>query len=150
MGTTFAAVFIEENNLFYVNLGDSRIYIFRSLDNKLKKISKDHSLVAQMLRNGKITKDEAFNHPRKNIVTQALGIQKDLDIDSGQKNLKNEDIVLLATDGLTDMLRNSELENLMAAHNDNFDKLADELLNRALKYGGRDNITFILLSRDNN
>ncbi|MCC3144777.1 Stp1/IreP family PP2C-type Ser/Thr phosphatase [Halanaerobium sp. Z-7514] len=150
MGTTFSAVFIEENTLFYVNLGDSRVYIFRSSEGRLNKISKDHSLVAQMLRDGKITKEEAFNHPQKNIVTQALGLQKELDIDSGKETLNDEDIVLLATDGLTDMLRNGELEKIITAHKNNFEKLADKLLDKALNYGGRDNITFIILSRDNN
>ncbi|MFP4020717.1 MAG: protein phosphatase 2C domain-containing protein, partial [Halanaerobium sp.] len=80
MGTTFAAVIVKSDTLYYVNLGDSRIYLYNKQEQNLRKISKDHSLVADLLRQGKITEEEAFNHPKKNIVTQALGLDNDLDL----------------------------------------------------------------------
>src|SRR6056297_1341229 len=82
MGTTFAAVIVKGQKLYYVNLGDSRIYLYNKNNKQLKKISEDHSLVGKLLRENKVTEEEAFNHPKKNIVTQALGLEKNLDLDS--------------------------------------------------------------------
>jgi protein phosphatase len=144
MGTTFASVIIKNDNLYFANLGDSRIYLYHEQENRLEKISKDHSLVGEMLRKGKITEEEAFKHPQKNIVTQALGLDKELDIDSGEKKLNKQDIILLCTDGLSDLIRKNEIKNILA-EDGTIDNIADKLLNRALNNGGLDNITFILI-----
>ncbi|MFW6280263.1 MAG: Stp1/IreP family PP2C-type Ser/Thr phosphatase [Halanaerobium sp.] len=144
MGTTFASVIIKDNQLYFANLGDSRIYLYHQQENMLEKISEDHSLVGEMLRKGKITEEEAFKHPQKNIVTQALGLDIELDIDSGKKKLNKEDIVLLCTDGLSDLIRKIEIKNILA-EDGTIDNMADKLLNRALNNGGLDNITFILI-----
>jgi protein phosphatase len=144
MGTTFASVIIKNNILYFANLGDSRIYLYHTQENRLEKISKDHSLVGEMLRKGKITEEEAFKHPQKNIVTQALGLDKELDIDSGKKELRKGNMVLLCTDGLSDLIRKNEIRDILAEEA-NIDKMADKLLNRALNNGGLDNITFIVI-----
>lgn len=143
MGTTFAAVIIKNNKLYYVNLGDSRIYLYNRNEENLKKISKDHSLVADLLRQGKITEEEAFNHPKKNIVTQALGLDNDLDLDTGQLEISKADYILLCTDGLTDMIRKSKIEAVFKK-NKQSEKIAEELLAEALASGGLDNITLIV------
>ena len=143
MGTTFASVIVRDKKLYYVNLGDSRIYLYNKNDQELNKISKDHSLVANLLREGKITEEEAFNHPKKNIVTQALGLEKDLDLDQGEVDFLNENYILLCTDGLTDLVRNKEIEKIFNSSND-LSKISDELLQRALDNGGSDNITLIV------
>lgn len=144
MGTTFASAIIKNDILYFANLGDSRIYLYHTQENKLGKISKEHSLVGEMLRKGKITEEEAFTHPQKNIVTQALGLDKELDIDSGRKKLSKEDMVLLCTDGLSDLIRKNEIRDILA-EDGTIDNMADKLLNRALNNGGLDNITFILI-----
>jgi len=149
MGTTFAAAIVKENNLYYVNLGDSRIYLYDKLEKKLKKISKDHSLVANLLREGKITEEEAFNHPKKNIVTQALGLEEELELDSGKIEITKNNYLFLCTDGLTDMIRTNEINDIFDSK-DKLENLADELLNRALKYGGSDNITLIVAGNNEN
>lgn len=143
MGTTFAAVIIQNNKLYYVNLGDSRIYLYNRKEESLRKISKDHSLVADLLRKGKITEEEAFNHPKKNIVTQALGLDNDLDLDTGQFEIFEADYVLLCTDGLTDMIRKNEIEAIFKEYHKS-EKIAEQLLQEALDSGGLDNITLIV------
>lgn len=144
MGTTFAAVIVKENNLYYVNLGDSRIYLYNKKKKKLSKISKDHSLVAELLRKGKISKEEAFNHPKKNIVTQALGLEDDLDLDKGQFELNEDIYLLLCTDGLTDMLKENEIEKVFK-NNEQPEKISEILLDKAMSSGGLDNITLIVV-----
>lgn len=143
MGTTYSAVLIKEESLYYVHVGDSRIYTFR--EGKLKQVNKEHSLVADLIRNGKIEKKEAFNHPQKHILTQALGLEKKLEIDAGEENISAGDIILLCTDGLSDLIREKEIEKLIDEFNKDLDLLAEKLLNTALKNGGSDNITFILI-----
>jgi protein phosphatase len=144
MGTTFAAVIIKNSKLYYVNLGDSRIYLYNRKENNLKKISKDHSLVADLLRKGKITEEEAFNHPKKNIVTQALGLEDELDLDTGQLEISEDDYILLCTDGLTDMIRKDKIEEIFR-DNKQIEEIAEQLLQEALASGGLDNITLIVV-----
>jgi protein phosphatase len=143
MGTTFAAVIIQNNKLYYVNLGDSRIYLYNKKEESLRKISKDHSLVADLLRKGKITEEEAFNHPKKNIVTQALGLDNNLDLDKGQIEISAADYILLCTDGLTDMIRKNEIEAVFKEYHKS-EKITEQLLQKALASGGLDNITLIV------
>lgn len=143
MGTTFAAAIVQNNELYYVNLGDSRIYLYNKNDKKLTKISKDHSLVADLVRNGKITKEEAFNHPKKNIVTQALGLDADLDLDKGHLKITPDNYLLLCTDGLTDMIREKEIEAIFKKSS-NPGNISKKLLAKALASGGLDNITLIV------
>ena len=143
MGTTFAAVIIQSNKLYYVNLGDSRIYLYNKKEKSLKKISEDHSFVADLLRQDKITEEEAFNHPKKNIVTQALGLDNDLSLDRGQLEITADDYLLLCTDGLTDMIRKNIIEEVFKT-NTQPEKIAELLLQKALASGGLDNITLIV------
>lgn len=144
MGTTFAAVLISDNKVYYVNLGDSRIYLYNQNSNELKKISKDHSLVGRLLRENKITEAEAFNHPQKNIVTQALGLDDDLDLDLGEFSVNKNDYLLLCTDGLSDMIKKNKIEEIFF-ENRKAEAIADELLNESLNSGGFDNITLIVV-----
>ena len=99
--------------------------------------------MADLLREGKITKEEAFNHPKKNIVTQALGLEDTLDLDKGQLEITADDYILLCTDGLTDMVREEKIENIFKENTD-LESAADELLQRALSNGGLDNVTLIV------
>lgn len=147
MGTTFAAVIVVNKKLYYVNLGDSRIYIYNKNNKELRKISEDHSLVAKLLREQKITEKEAFNHPKKNIVTQALGLDNDLDLDKGQVKISKNEYILLCTDGLSDMIRKNKMEKIFS-ENELIEDTAEELLQEALNNGGLDNITLIVVEQD--
>ena len=144
MGTTFAAVIAADDKFYYVNLGDSRIYLYNNQKESLRKISKDHSLVADLLRKGKITEEEAFNHPKKNIVTQALGLDSELDLDKGELEISADDYILLCTDGLTDMIRKDKIEEIFR-DNKQIEEIAEQLLQEALASGGLDNITLIVV-----
>lgn len=143
MGTTAAAALVKDRQLYYANLGDSRIYLFDHQSGELKKISRDHSLVAELLRKGKITEAEAFDYPRKNVVTQALGLEQELDIDTGQLDLEADNLILFCTDGLTDMIRKNRIAEILNDAAD-LEELAEKLLAEALANGGSDNITFII------
>ncbi|RAK04071.1 protein phosphatase [Halanaerobium saccharolyticum] len=143
MGTTFAAVIIQQDKLYYVNLGDSRIYLYNKKEDNLSKISKDHSLVADLIRRGEISEAEAFNHPKKNIVTQALGLETDLDLDKGEIRISDNEFLLLCTDGLTDMIRKNEIESVFKK-TQKVDQIAEQLLKKALSSGGLDNVTLIV------
>ena len=140
MGTTFSAGAVHEGTFYYSHVGDSKIYLYR--DNCLKKITRDHSLVARMIDEGRLTSEEAFQHPRSNVLTQAIGLESDIDIDSGHLDLKKGDMLILCTDGLTDMIREKEIEEI-ASESSSPEKLCSTLLKAGLNAGGKDNITVV-------
>lgn len=145
MGTTLSMGILYKNKLYIGHVGDSRIYLFR--DNDLKQLTTDHSLVNELIENKQITSQEAFNHPQKNIITQALGTSDQLKVEIKEVGLVNEDILLFSTDGLHDMLRSDEINNLCEQNRD-LEKISSLLGNEALKKGGNDNITFIIIKID--
>ncbi len=144
MGTTLSLGLIINNYLYIGHVGDSRIYLFR--DNILDLLTKDHSLVNKLLEKNDIKEEEAFNHPQKHILTQALGLDLNLKIFNKEVNLRPDDILLFCTDGLTDMIRNKDIEKIIQKYKDeNVDKLCQKLGEIALNNGGHDNITIILV-----
>lgn len=142
MGTTLTTGFLEFPNLIYVHVGDSRLYVLR--DGTLTQITKDHSLVQEMVDAGKISSESARVHPQRNIIRQAVGLESTLKIDSGCYPLNQGDIVLVCTDGLHDMIvDDTEIANLITAA-PNLDAACHHLVNTSLDYGGVDNVTLIL------
>ncbi len=141
MGTTLSLGIIEKLNLYIGHVGDSRIYLYR--DGELKQLTSDHSLVNELLVENKIEPDEAFNHPQKHILTQALGVDEDLRIETRCVTLTEGDHLLFCTDGLTDMVRASEIKKIIKSNYGNVEKLSKSLGNKALNNGGNDNITLI-------
>ncbi|MFW6300905.1 MAG: Stp1/IreP family PP2C-type Ser/Thr phosphatase [Bacillota bacterium] len=141
MGTTLSLCLICDDELYYSHIGDSRIYLYR--DKNLKKITMDHSYVNQLVRRGKISTDEAFNHPKRNVLTQAIGLERSLDLDTGKVELNSGDLILVCSDGLTDMIKEKEIELIISDYYPEIEKINDELLTEALAAGGNDNITFI-------
>ena len=140
MGTTLTLSVLKDNKLFYGHVGDSRIYLF---NDQLNQVTRDHSLVNDLIENKSIRPDEAFDHPKKNIITQALGIDKDLEIQTDQINITDEDIIMLCTDGLSDMIRFENIEEVFQKDK-KLQEMIDELGSQALKNGGTDNITIIM------
>lgn len=140
MGTTLTMGIIYNQNLYFGHVGDSRIYLY---DNKLEQITTDHSLVNNLIENNSIKPEEAFDHPQKNIITQAVGIDKDLKIQTDIVKLNKEDKLMYCTDGLTDMIRFEKLKE-MFEQTKKIEELINRLGEKALENGGNDNITIIL------
>lgn len=141
MGTTIVAAVFKENNACIAHVGDSRAY-YISEDN-IRPVTKDHSLVQQMLDNGQITKAEFENHPNKNIITRALGVNEEIEIDFDFLTLENDESVLLCTDGLSGLVKDEELFDIHKIVP--FDKLTDVYIRAANERGGKDNITVVVM-----
>jgi len=148
MGTTLIGGTIEENNLAVLNVGDSRLYRIR--DGKIKQITEDHSLVSEQERNGMITREEARQHPLRHVLTSALGHIKDQSkIDIFLTKIMENDLYLICTDGLYNMLDDSELLSIINSIEDrSLYKIGLSLALKANLAGGLDNITVVLLSFD--
>jgi len=144
MGTTLTICIINKDNkkIFVGNVGDSRFYIINTIKDEIKKITKDHSLVEEMIKNEEISREEAFNHPKKNIITRALGPDKKVDVDIFFAELNIKDILLLCTDGLTNHIKDNEIKELILDKNK---KSLDFLIEEVNKRGGSDNTTIIML-----
>lgn len=141
MGTTVVAATCMGKYLRVANVGDSRLYV---VGDKIKQITRDHSLVEEMVRMGGIDRDAARNHPDKNIITRAIGATQTVDIDFFNVELAPKDIVLMCSDGLTNMLEDEEIRMILNGQRDIVEK-AEELVKAANNNGGRDNITVVLI-----
>ncbi len=140
MGTTMILSMVSEGRMYTGHVGDSRLYLIRK--SKMQKITQDHSLIEELVRNGTITKSEACSHPRKNIITKALGCTGYLQMDIYETRLKPEDILLLCTDGLSNMVNEQEILEILDREQEP-GKACKELVHAANGYGGQDNITVI-------
>jgi protein phosphatase len=142
MGTTCTMLLFEGSTAHLAHVGDSRAYLFR--DGQLKQITTDHTLVERMVTEGRLTADEAAHHPQRNIITNALGIDSDVDVDLFSLDLQNGDRVLICSDGLSSMIDDAEIQTLVADGADP-QTTAEQLVQAALDAGGEDNITVLLL-----
>ena len=144
MGATFSACTFANNKVYAVHVGDSRIYL---MDNdKLRQLSIDHTYVNEMLRVGKITEDQAKHHPQKNIITRAVGINKNIEVDAFIEPYNKNDFVLIFSDGLTSMLDDKEIFDTMKNNGYDLNNSVLEFINGANEKGGYDNISVILIS----
>ncbi|WP_026487208.1 Stp1/IreP family PP2C-type Ser/Thr phosphatase [Caldanaerobius polysaccharolyticus] len=140
MGTTLTLLLIENGKYFLGHIGDSRAYLVR--DGEIKQISNDHSLVAELIRQGSITENEARVHPQRNIITRALGTEDDIEIDIAFDHVNPGDIILLCTDGLTSMLTDQEILDII--YDKEPEMACEELVKAANARGGYDNITVVI------
>jgi len=140
MGTTLTVAFFKNGYAYIGNIGDSRAYLFRN--NKITQLTLDHSYVAELVRKGKLTKREARHHPQKNMITRAVGTEKDIEVDVFYQKLIPDDVIILCTDGLTNMLDDEEIANIL--RDSGFDESPQKLVDAANEKGGYDNITVIL------
>ena len=143
MGTTFVAACIQDHNLIVANVGDSRLYIIN--ENIIKQITEDHSLVEAMIKNGEIERKDARLHPNKNVITRALGANPNVNIDFFEVNLEEGDIVLMCSDGLSNMLEDEEIKSIIDTCSNDPKKAANKLLDKANINGGKDNIAIIII-----
>ena len=142
MGTTVVAATIDEDRLCVANVGDSRLYVINNRE--IKQITRDHSLVEEMVRMGGLQREQARSHPDKNIITRAIGAQDEVEIDFFQMTLSKDDIILMCSDGLTNMIDDEEIRMILQGQRDIVEK-AETLVNAANNNGGKDNIAVILV-----
>jgi protein phosphatase len=141
MGTTLTAVYLDDSNLAVAHVGDSRAYIFR--DGELIRLTHDHSLVEELIRRGKLTPEQAAAHPQRSIITRALGIEPEVEVDTWTYPMRAGDVVLLCSDGLTSMIGEPQIASVLAEQPD-LDAAGERLIAEANAAGGRDNITVVL------
>lgn len=145
MGTTLTIAVVNNDKIYIGHVGDSRMYVLRN--GEMSRLTTDHSLIEELLQNGSITKEEADNHPRRNVITRAVGCFKDIDVDIYVYDMKPEDAYILCTDGLTNMLSEKEIMNIVDGC-DAPQTACDELVRAANEKGGEDNITAIEFKAD--
>ncbi|EUJ49318.1 Stp1/IreP family PP2C-type Ser/Thr phosphatase [Paenilisteria rocourtiae] len=145
MGTTLVAAIFSNSQIIVANVGDSRGYLLKN--GVLEQLTEDHSLVNELLRKGEITKEDAENHPRKNILLRALGIEGNVETDVFILPFQPKDQLLLCSDGLSNMLTEQEIEAVLTSKRTLAEK-ADIFITKANANGGEDNITVLLLERN--
>jgi len=140
MGTTVVVSVIREGRLLLAHVGDSRAYMLTQKG--LKRLTNDHSLVFQLISQGEISEEEARLHPRANTISRALGINPAVEVETKEIAYSGE-LLILCTDGLTDMLKDEEIEKVLMEQADDLQEACDILVKEANEAGGRDNITII-------
>ena len=141
MGTTLTAVLFKNDKLSIVHIGDSRVYLFRG--NSLYQISQDHSLVMDQVRRGIITKEQAEKSPLQNILTRAMGTQKNIEVDVSELDVKENDKILLCTDGLFKCVKEDTITEIIKSKKD-IKNISEKLIETANENGGPDNITIVI------
>lgn len=142
MGTTFVAATICDNHLFVANVGDSRLYVAGAT--KLTQITKDHSVVAELVRNGELEADAARTDNRKNMITRAVGAESTVVADYFDVALKGGEHILLCSDGLTNMVEDKDIHSILKS-SDSIENKAIRLVELANNNGGKDNVSAIVV-----
>ncbi len=142
MGTTMVAATFFDGHLYVANVGDSRLYVMK--DNELTQVTRDHSVVQELIKNGSIDKDSEIYREKKHVITRAVGAEKEVRIDIFDVPFDDIDQVLLCTDGLTNMVDDTAIGDILSGDNKVKQK-AENLVELALENGGEDNITVLLI-----
>jgi protein phosphatase len=141
MGTTITVALVENGNVAFGHVGDSRAYLIR--DGHMEQVTEDHSLVNELMKSGKLSREEAETHPQRSVITRALGTDPDVDADTFTIEAKVGDVFLLCSDGLTDMVGEREIQELVERNRENLDAALKALVKAANRGGGEDNITVV-------
>lgn len=139
-GTTLVVATVIEHTLYFANIGDSRLYL---MNDDIRQLSRDHSFVQEMVRLGGIRAEDAKNHPDKNIITRAIGAREKVEIDFFEYRLKKGDIILMCTDGLSNMVEDEEIFRIVKSSRDVVEAV-ERLVEKANDNGGSDNIGVIV------
>ena len=142
MGTTMVVATIVGNYAYVANVGDSRLYVVQG---QIRQVTRDHSLVQEMVRLGEINAEEARNHPDKNIITRALGAEKTVDVDFFDLKLEPGNTILMCSDGLSNMVEDLKMEEIITNPDKDITWKGDTLIREANQNGGKDNIAVILI-----
>ncbi len=141
MGTTMTVALVEDGRVAFGHVGDSRAYLIRG--GALEQLTEDHSLVAELVRSGKLSPEEAEGHPQRSVITRALGTDPDVDVDTFSVETKAGDLFLICSDGLTSMVDDETILEEVARNRDDLKSAAKALVRAANKGGGEDNITVV-------
>ena len=141
MGTTVVVVTVIGAKAFVANVGDSRMYV---IGKEISQITRDHSLVEEMVRMGELAKDAAKDHPDKNIITRAVGAAQDVDVDFFEVELYPQDYILMCSDGLTNMVEDEDIRRIVQSQRDVAERV-EKLVETANDHGGQDNITVVVI-----
>ncbi|MFL5894851.1 MAG: Stp1/IreP family PP2C-type Ser/Thr phosphatase [Thermoleophilaceae bacterium] len=141
MGTTLTAVVVGDIDIAVAHVGDSRLY--RQRDGTLERLTRDHSLVEEFVRQGRLTPEQAERHPQRSVITRALGPESDVEVETFTVPARDGDVYLLCSDGLSGMVSDADMQRILAGH-DNLPEAAKALIEEANRNGGRDNITAVL------
>ncbi|TMM27665.1 MAG: Stp1/IreP family PP2C-type Ser/Thr phosphatase [Actinobacteria bacterium] len=141
MGTTLTVALVGDGTVAFGHVGDSRAYLIR--DRRLEQLTEDHSLVAELVRSGKLSPEETRTHPQRSVITRALGTDPDVDVDTFSIETQTGDLFMLCSDGLTSMVEDDVILSTIEENRDNLQKTAKALIRAANKGGGEDNITVV-------
>lgn len=141
MGTTLTMAFISGKKLTAAHVGDSRLYLVRA--GSINQLTEDHSYIGELVRKGTLTKEEAENHPRKNVITRAVGCSSEILVDTISFEIEEGDIFVLCTDGLTNMVSEEEISQIVGSSEP--EAACAKLIEAANRHGGEDNITVIVI-----
>jgi protein phosphatase len=141
LGTTITAALVENGTVAFGHVGDSRAYLLRN--GSFEQLTEDHSLVAELMRSGKLSAEEAETHPQRSVITRALGTDPDVDVDTFTIEAREGDVFLICSDGLSSMVRNDTIQELIERHRPDLRRAARALVQAANRGGGEDNITVI-------
>src|SRR5205085_5379278 len=141
MGTTMTVALVEGTNVTFGHVGDSRAYRYRG--GSIEQITEDHSLVNELLKSGKLSPEEADTHPQRSVITRAVGTDPDVDVDSFTIEADPGDVFLICSDGLTDMVRDDDILDVLEKFHDDLDRATKSLVSAANRGGGEDNITVV-------
>ncbi|NIK68585.1 MULTISPECIES: Stp1/IreP family PP2C-type Ser/Thr phosphatase [unclassified Paenibacillus] len=146
MGTTIVAALYKEQQLIIGHIGDSRAYLITA--DGIAQLTEDHTLVNELVKSGQISLDEAAHHPRRNVITRAVGTDAQVEVDIYTAVLSDNDVLLLCSDGLTNMVSDEEMLQTVREEGLGLDDKADRLIQLALQAGGDDNVTVVLLQEE--
>jgi PPM family protein phosphatase len=141
MGTTMTVALVDRERVAFGHVGDSRAYLIR--DSEMEQLTEDHSLVNELLKSGKLSPEEAGMHPQKAVITRAVGTDPDVDVDTFSVPAQAGDLFLLCSDGLTDVVAEEEILDLVERNREDIDRALRTLVKEANRGGGEDNITVV-------
>ena len=144
MGTTLVVATFIDKSLYIANVGDSRLYI---VNNEIQQITRDHSLVEEMINLGEIDRKNARTHEKKNIITRAIGVDSEVVADFFEVEYSKGDIILMCSDGLSNMIEDEDMKIIINEGND-LSEIANKLIEVANNNGGKDNISVVLVEPD--
>lgn len=142
MGTTIVAAVVLGDTAYIVNVGDSRLYVYKDT---FRQVTIDHSLVEEMVQSGKLLKEDMRTHPNKNIITRALGTNSEVKADCFEIEVDEGDVLLLCSDGLSNMLEDEKIERIIRSNRENMVEAGKQLVKAANEAGGKDNISVVLI-----
>lgn len=142
MGTTIVATVVFGDTAYIVNVGDSRLYVYKDT---FRQVTIDHSLVEEMVQSGKLHKEDMRTHPNENIITRALGTNSDVKADCFEIEVDEGDVLLLCSDGLSNMLEDEKIERIIRSNREDMSEAGRQLVQEANEAGGKDNISVVLI-----